>query len=755
METLSEKLTEREVEILERLARGLSDQQIAAEIYLSLNTVKWYNRQIYSKLGVANRTQAIARARDLRLFGEEPLPAREVSSLPQAVAYHLPAEITSFIGRRSEIAEISRLIQNNRLVTLVGPPGSGKTRLSLQVAREVAGSFREGVYFVPLAPVQAVENLLWAITEPLDFQFESRGEPLKQLLTHLRAKSLLLVLDNFEHLISGGGLLTEILRAAPEVKILVTSRERLNLYGEVSYSVGGLLLPADSLEDQAARSEAVALFLERARAVSPARDWNPDDLPHIVRICRLVEGMPLGIELAASWLDTLLPGEIADEIERDLDILQVERQDLPQSQRSLRAAFDRSWNLLDERQQAAFRRLSVFRGGLTREAGEAIAGVGLRPLQALVNKSLLRHNSHTGRYDIHEILRHYAGEQLQASGEAEQIRRAHAAYFADFMAERWPRLKDHRQKEALQEIRADYQNARLAWQYWVEAGEVAQLKKFLHSFWVFFDIQGWYPAGIDLFEAGAEVMRAAGTEEAQACLGWLLAVQGLFRVPVEDYQELSDEKPPPLWLATHGLYNAIGVGSEVGFNLAQTGVGILKRLGKYPELMVIPLISLFLTASQMPDEGHTCRQAALDILEAAEKIDDRWAIARAKQYLAVLEIEAGEYEKAERMAHEALVAFEASGDHWSTSVLCIEVLGLLFISLRRFDQARDWIRRGLQAAEEIDFKYSIQTAYWQLGYVAALEEDYAEAGLHWKKALQVSDRMLGGRSFLGFGNRGR
>ncbi len=755
MEPFQEKLTEREQEILARLALGLSDRQIADELFLSLNTVKWYNRQIYGKLGVSRRTQAIARARELRLYDGESLDS------PDLTRDHLPADLTSFIGRKREVAEVRSLLQQNRLVTLVGPPGMGKTRLSLQVSREAVDSFPDGVYFVPLAPIQAVENVLWAITDRLDFQLESRGVPLEQLQNHLRKKKLLLVLDNFEHLVAGAGLLQDLLSAAPGVKMLVTSRERLGLYGEVSYLVGGMLLPeaepaggdrASAMGEDSGLPEAVQLFVERARAVNPRREWSPDDLRHISKICRLVEGMPLAIELAAAWVDTLRPEEIAGEIERDIDILEVERQDVPQNQRSIRAAFYRSWNLLDEVQGEAFRRLSVFRGGLTREAAGSVAGVGLRTLHALVNKSLLRHHAASGRYDIHELLRYYAGEQLEQSGEAEAVQRAHAAYFAGFMAGRWPMLKDRRQKIALQEIREDLANVRAAWGYWLEKGDAAQLMKFLHSFWVFYDIQGWYPAGLDLFEGAVQALQGDPAEEAQACVGWLLAVQGLFSIPVEDYEYDEGIPPPPLELASHGLFT-VGVGPQKGFELAQKGMQILRGLRGYQEMKIIPLISLFLIASRLPEGDDISRQAAWECLEIATEIGDRWAIAKAKQFLAVMAIESGEYEQAGPMAHEALAAFEAGGDHWSISVVCIEVLGLLDISQRRFDSARAWIQRGLQAAEEIDFKYSIQTAFWQLGFIAALEEDYAEAGKYWRKALAVSDRMLGGRSFLGFGSR--
>lgn len=530
-----DRLNKREIEIIEQLANGSSDRQIADGLFLSLNTIKWYNRQIYAKLGVSNRTQAVACFRDWQRAAHvgaeaEPTATLQAETLPASITPQLPAEITRFVGRKQEMEEVRRLLEKSRIVTLTGPPGTGKTRLGLQIAREQASTFRDGVIFIPLASVRTADNILWAITEHLNFRFESHGEPLAQLLSYLRDRHFLLVLDNFDHLIVGGGLLTEILRAAPAVKFLVTSRERLRLYGEACCMVAGLALPDENRAEDPAQSEAVELFIERAQSVSPDMLWSQENLQHAVRICRLVEGIPLGIELAATWVDTLLPQEIADEIEHNLDILEAEHQDVPPSQRSLRAAFDRSWNLLDDTQESAFRRLSVFRGGFTRQAGEAVAGIDMRNLQALVNKSLLRHNPVTGRYEIHELLRHYSQEKLDQAGEAEQVARAHAAYFADFMDERWAWIKDRRQQIALQEIEADIENSRAAWDFWIKARNAFMLKKVLHSFWAIYDIRGWYPAGVDLLEKAVAALRAVDGEDAQSVVGWMLAVQGYFSV---------------------------------------------------------------------------------------------------------------------------------------------------------------------------------------------------------------------------------
>ncbi|MBK8022968.1 MAG: hypothetical protein IPK19_16465 [Chloroflexi bacterium] len=427
------------------------------------------------------------------------------------------------------------------------------------------------------------------------------------------------MLDNFDHLISSAGIIGEILQAAPTVKILVTSRERLSLYGEVSFPVEGMALPNESRRDQASLSESVLLFVDRAQAVSPGLEWQPEDMRHIARICNLVGGMPLAIELAATWVDTLSPCEIADEIEQNLDILGANRRDTPNGQHSIRAAFDRSWAMLDSTQQAAFRRLSVFRGGFTREAGEAVAGVGLRNLQALVNKSLLRRNPASNRYEFHELLRHYAMEQLEAAGEASQVYREHALHFASFMADRWPRLRDREQKSALHEVEADIENARAAWQYWVKDRNVEQLRQFLHTFWAVYEIRGWYITGVDLFEQAVIVVRALNTEEARAVLGWLLVVQGVFSM-AGGYHS-STHSPAPSWMAAHGLYFARGAADLRGASaLAQEGIRILNNLSRPDdEMRMVPLISLFIIDCLLDEEGVPLRTAQ-ECLEVATRL---------------------------------------------------------------------------------------------------------------------------------------
>jgi predicted ATPase len=247
------------------------------------------------------------------------------------------------------------------------------------------------------------------IAQALGFSFHGEGEPKEQLLGYLHNKHMLLILDNYEHLLDGATLATEILETAPQVVVVATSRARLNVSGEQLHPIPGMDLPhpgADSTltPQDVARYSALKLFAAGARRVRPGFVLTQDNLVDVVRICRLVEGMPLGILLAAAWMELLMPAEIAAEIELGLDFLETDWRDVPARQRSMRAVFDHSWGLLDEREREILSGLSVFRGGFARGTAERVVGASLRELTALTHKSLL-HRSPGGRYEVHELVR--------------------------------------------------------------------------------------------------------------------------------------------------------------------------------------------------------------------------------------------------------------------------------------------------------------------------------------------------------------
>ena len=346
---------------------------------------------------------------------------------PDTRRHNLPVQTTPFIGRERELAELGQLLKDPdvRLVTVLGAGGMGKTRLALEIGDDVLDKFQDGVFFVSLARLRSAELIAPSIIQALGIEFVGGGAGgsasptyLKKIvLRNLRRKEMLLILDNFEHLLDSADLIGEIIQTAPGVKILVTSRARLNVGGEHRFQVGGMAYPENIQAEEAQKYSAIKLFMDSSRRARSDFSPNANEMKYIVKICNLVDGMPLGIRLAAAWVETLSPEEIATEIVQSLDLLETELRDIPERHRSIRALFDHSWRLLSVREQDVFQSFSVFQGGCTREAAQEITGATLRDLRSLVNKSLLQRTLN-GRYEIHELSREYAAEKLDMNPES-------------------------------------------------------------------------------------------------------------------------------------------------------------------------------------------------------------------------------------------------------------------------------------------------------------------------------------------------
>ena len=349
---------------------------------------------------------------------------------------NLPTPPTPLVGREIEVARISEILsgQECRLLTLTGPGGIGKTRLAIAAAESLVPRFADGVCFVPLAVVTAPDAICAAMANALGFRLRTAAEPKAQLASYLQSKQLLLVLDNLEHLLDGVGIIADVVQEALAVRVLATSRARLGLLGEWVLDIHGLGVPAPmhgvvaELPPSWERASAVVLFLQAARRADPEFVLRGEDYPAIVQICQMVEGIPLGIELAAAWVPALTCHEIASEIQRNLDFLATAAPNVPSRQRSLRAAFEHSWRLLTAEERNILQGLSVFSGGFTRKAGEAVAGASLLSLAALMAKSLAVRIAN-GRYDLHETVRHYAAVKLEEAGEVAAVRQRHWQYF--------------------------------------------------------------------------------------------------------------------------------------------------------------------------------------------------------------------------------------------------------------------------------------------------------------------------------------
>ncbi len=469
------------------------------------------------------------------------------SAARPGIIHNLPAHATPFVARENELKETTRRLKEPfcRLLTLLGPGGSGKTRLAVQIARSLATDFderfRDGIWFVSLAPLTDPRSIVGAITEALQISGVIKGvDTREKLLSHLRGRRILLVLDNFEHLLGAESinLVSDILNVAPQGQILITSRERLNIEGEYVFQVEGLEIPAEvtPLSEPGPESVprvfgAVQLFEQCARRIQPSFKITQRNSTPISRICRNVQGMPLGIELAATWLQVLSPEEISREIERSLDFLESNWRDLPDRQRSLRAVFDSSWALLDKQSRPILKALSIFRTSFTREAAQAVAGASIRALLDLANKSWIQRTSR-GRYQIHELLRQYVFEKLQKEQASfGQVQKQYGEYYADFSFSIWQMLKGTDPARAFLEAENEFENMRATWMWLVSNNRLeTAVGRMLPILFHYCEVRSKVPELLHLVEAGLHAVDSFEDKSQHKVETILRTVQGAFSV---------------------------------------------------------------------------------------------------------------------------------------------------------------------------------------------------------------------------------
>jgi predicted ATPase/DNA-binding SARP family transcriptional activator/Tfp pilus assembly protein PilF len=414
---------------------------------------------------------------------------REVKTLSSQS--NLPVNMTAFVGRQNELFEARKRVLDPecRLLTLVGAGGIGKTRLSLEVARQSENEFQDGVIFVSLAPLENSALLEATILEALGLKIS--GDQTQQLIESLRDKHLLLVLDNFEHLLEASVVVSSILEHALKVRVLATSREALGLRGEWVIELEGLPNPDhfSVLENQ----DAANLFSTSARRVNSNFKLELGDLPDFSRICKAVAGMPLGLEIASSWTRVLSLSEIAEELEHDPDSLEISSRDLPLRQRSLRAVFEHSWNLLRPVEQAILARLSVFRGGFDRDAALEIAGARLPSLLALVQKSLVQKNPEK-RFELHSIVRQYSDRKLELGDRHETLAK-HNRYYLNMLEQAQVGLIGPQMQRYLEAINLEHDNFRAALEFGIQF-EPAGGAKICYNLEAFWYVRGHHAQGL-------------------------------------------------------------------------------------------------------------------------------------------------------------------------------------------------------------------------------------------------------------------
>ncbi len=647
---------------------------------------------------------------------------------PSTPPHNLPIQATSFIGREAALDGLQQRLADPdvRLMTIVGPGGIGKTRLSLALAErqlQPTTAFPDGVFFISLAPIRSANMLIQTIAEGLAFSLASAEEPVTQLLTYLRHKRMLLVLDNFEHLLDGVVLVSQILQTAVQVKILITSRERLNLANETLWPIGGLNFSRLTGVEMALANEAVQLFTQRARRIWPDFALRPDDLPHLERILQGVWGMPLAIELAAAWLNMLSLAEIAAELSHSLDLLESKLRDVPNRHRSMRLVFDHSWERLTEEEQSLFKALSIFRDGFTREAARQITGASLRGLAGLVNKSLLTSQPDNGRYELHELLRQYAEEKLEADPPARTTtQQAHAAYYADLMQQSWADLRSARQLTALAAIERDIENIRAAWRYWLAEKTSAELLKFMDSFYMVYDIRGWNQAAIALFqEVARQMYPLSGDETAKLVRGKALGYGGFFT----------------------GI-----IGNPEQGSLSSTEAVALIRPLNQPEALLYALCCASLSYLYLNNFAEVI-QAAQEWRQIGAAIGDRWGETISFNFTASALIGQGQLTEAQEKVDRSLQIFSQEiGEHFGLSWAAL-VRGRVALGLGTYAKAKPFYDRSLAAAQALGYRRTIQQSYDNLGDVAFYLGKLDQAERCFRLSLEVSEETGQIREMVG------
>jgi len=657
---------------------------------------------------------------------------------------NLPSPRTSFVGRAAELDEIDRLLEDPgcHLLTLVGPGGAGKTRLALEAAARRIERYAHGVHFVPLVSVASPEFLAPAVAESIQFAVDgahSGFSAQEQLLDYLTERSTLLVLDNFEHLVDGSGLLGAIIERAPKVALLTTSRERLNMQSEWVLDVHGLGLA----ENGNGGSGAQRLFVERATQVEPGFSLVDDERAQALRICRLVEGMPLGIELAASWVSVLSCAEIADEIERNIDFLATSMRDVPERHRSLRAAFDQSWRLLSGEQQDGLARLSVLRGDFAREAAAAVADADLRLLSELASKSLVRRPDF-GRYELHELLRQYAAEKLAAESPVALVttRERHARHYLGALAERRGALVGKGVVQARDELRREVDNLRVAAEWAVTTWAEDEARDVLAGLNEFFFAHSWFD-GAETFErlaaaASDKIRQAGGLDHASPVVLAAVAHRTILGSALgydEELDRLALECLPRLrehhmtWelsacllaLGTNACYRdvypeAAGYLEEAVAMARSAGDG----LGEFAALSWLGFVQLLLDDLEGARASfEACRAKAADL-------GNPQFLAYALSKLGILADAEERYADAMRLHMEANALFAGVGDTGGAGYT-LSRASLSAYGVEDYEEALRLGRAGYEAFREVNHRWGKIAALCRIGFAALALGDVDEA----------------------------
>lgn len=663
--------------------------------------------------------------------------------------HNLPLLSTSFVGRKQEISDIKHLLSNPecRLITLIGPGGIGKTRLALAIVERLVATshadesrctFPNGVIFVPLQPIIAAENILHSIVGAAGLQFHENGSSEQQLLGFLSQKRMLLILDNFEHVLAGIDLIEAVLANAPQIRILVTSQEPLKLAREWRYEVRGLAVPSKMTIDLE-EYDAVQLFAKRARQIR--HDFSLiDELDDVLQVCQLVGGMPLAIELVVSWLHTLSVAEIKQEITGSLDILATNLHDVEERHRNIRAVLDTAWQRLDKHEQRSFIRLSVFRGGFSREAASAVCDVNLQTLVALVNKSLVRVDA-VGRYNLHEMAQKYGYEKLVTDIHTIKSTLArHCTFYPQYLQQQLERIAVDDQREIL----SDMDNLRQAWQWTLENQKWEELQQMAEGLYWLYEVQGWYREGVESFsQAEISLDKSSSDGDLPLIYGYILCCQGAFLCNIGEHKKgtqqiargialLRDQETPTNLLAS-ALLIGVQMNAIEDTNAAKEQIEEANALAKSRVEQWRIALNLYVLAFHyyfVYGEWETAQEYYQEANNIFRQIGGRRGIAMTLDGLGSIAKHTGDHVTAREMIQEALIIQQETTSPPSVVTMTWE-LGLIAWQAGEYKEADQYYQTSLRLAQEISYQHGIA---WNLSALSLLASEQGNQQLAKKRA---------------------
>jgi predicted ATPase/transcriptional regulator with XRE-family HTH domain len=679
-------------------------------------------------------------------------------------ANRIPLQTTPLVGRESELDALERLFNDPqcRLLTLIGIGGIGKTRLAIEFAAKHLSGFPGGVFYIPLTPVDSLEKIVPAIADGFDFAFSGPSDPKEQLLNYISTcidEKALFILDNLEHLLvqvtageSEPGLVklvSEILGRAPGVHILGTSRERLNLHGEWIYELHGLSVPPTHYVGGVEEYNSVALFLRSAQRVKADFQTREAEQAALVRICQMVDGVPLALELAAAWVGILSCQEIAQEIGSNMDFLTTSMRDIPERHRSIRATFDHSWKLLADEERRALCQLSVFHGGFSRSAAGQVAGASLALLASLSAKSLVR-RTESGRYDLHEVIRQYALSHLHDQPGSLTTFERHCEYYLALLGEHEKLLKNASQQEAIRRLTDEIDNIRAAWDWAIRHKKYALLGQAGRAFGWYFEITGLYGDGIEQFETLARALQARPESERwQRLLGLAHLHQGLLYFRKGEFDQASRHyeasiavlRPTGDQVLLADALIFLGIILHLNGDYARAtaseeeGLALARAAGE-PWFEAFAIYNLGHLAGLMGHyaEGYEQMVAAVNTWRS---LGDPHMIALGLNFMIPILSKLGKYEEAKAFMQESIALCEITRNRWGMGT-AYGFLGLACIAGGQYGEAKAHLRKSLEVFGDYFTGWNIARSLTYLGDATRLDGDDLEARKIYLEALRLS-----------------